>query len=78
MRHQAEADALGEISGHYHPKTHIDVRGRRLSGACFVHDERRVVLPAFGTYTAACISRAKRSARSSPRASASISYCAVD
>jgi uncharacterized protein len=51
LRHQAEADALGEVSGHYHPKSHIDVRGRRLSGTCFIHDERRVVLPAFGAYT---------------------------
>ena len=51
LRHQAEADAIGEVSGHYHPKSHIDVRGRRLSGACFVHDERRIVLPAFGAYT---------------------------
>jgi hypothetical protein len=51
LRHQAEADALGEVSGHYHPKSHIDVRGRRLSGACFIHDERRIVLPAFGAYT---------------------------
>jgi len=51
MRHQAEADAIGEISGHYHPKSHIDVRGRRLSGACFIHDERRIVLPAFGAYS---------------------------
>jgi uncharacterized protein len=51
MRHQAETDAVGEISGHYHPKSHVDVRGRRLSGACFIHDERRIVLPAFGAYT---------------------------
>jgi uncharacterized protein len=51
LRHQAETDAVGEVSGHYHPKSHVDVRGRRLSGACFVHDERRIVLPAFGAYT---------------------------
>jgi len=51
MRHQAEPDALGEVSGHYHPKSHIDVRGQRLSGACFIHDERRILLPAFGAYT---------------------------
>ncbi|HWE71818.1 MAG TPA: ligase-associated DNA damage response endonuclease PdeM [Stellaceae bacterium] len=51
LRHQAESDAIGEVSGHYHPKSHIDVRGRRLSGACFIHDERRIVLPAFGAYT---------------------------
>jgi hypothetical protein len=51
LRHQAEANAIGEVSGHYHPKSHVDVRGRRLSGACFIHDERRIVLPAFGAYT---------------------------
>jgi hypothetical protein len=51
LRHQAEADGVGEVSGHYHPKSHVDVRGRRLSGACFIHDERRIVLPAFGAYT---------------------------
>ncbi|HEX3973834.1 MAG TPA: ligase-associated DNA damage response endonuclease PdeM [Stellaceae bacterium] len=51
LRHQAESEAIGEISGHYHPKSHIDVRGQRLSGACFIHDERRIVLPAFGAYT---------------------------
>lgn len=51
LRHQAEADAIGEVSGHFHPKSHVDVRGRRLSGACFIHDERRIVLPAFGAYT---------------------------
>jgi DNA ligase-associated metallophosphoesterase len=51
LRHQAGADPRGEISGHYHPKAHIDVLGRRLSGACFIHDEQRLVLPAFGAYT---------------------------
>ncbi len=51
LRHEAETGAVGEISGHFHPKAHIDVRGRRLAGACFVHDARRVVLPAFGAYT---------------------------
>lgn len=51
LRHQAETNPAGEISGHFHPKSHIHVRGRRLSGGCFIHDERRVVLPAFGAYT---------------------------
>ncbi len=46
----AAATAPGEISGHYHPKASLDVRGRRLSGRCFVTDERRLVLPAFGAY----------------------------
>jgi uncharacterized protein len=42
--------AAGEVSGHYHPKASIDVRGRRLSGRCFVVDEQRLMLPAFGAY----------------------------
>lgn len=51
FRHIASmAAAPGEISGHYHPKASIDVRGRRLSGRCFVMDEHRLVLPAFGAY----------------------------
>ena len=51
MWHQAGPEAFGEVSGHYHPKSHIDVRGHRLRGACFIHDDRRIVLPAFGAYT---------------------------
>jgi DNA ligase-associated metallophosphoesterase len=51
LRHEALPVAVsGEISGHYHPKASIDVRGRRVSGRCMVWDERRLVLPAFGAY----------------------------
>ena len=51
FRHIAEPlFAAGEISGHYHPKASIDLRGRRLSGRCFVLDEHRLMLPAFGAY----------------------------
>jgi DNA ligase-associated metallophosphoesterase len=46
----APATAPGEVSGHYHPKASLLVRGRRLSGRCFAHDDRRLVLPAFGAY----------------------------
>jgi len=42
--------AASEVSGHYHPKASVHVRGRRLSGRCFVHDQQRLVLPAFGAY----------------------------
>jgi uncharacterized protein len=52
FRHIARADAApGEISGHYHPQAAIRVRGRRLNGPCFIHDARRLVMPAFGAYT---------------------------
>jgi DNA ligase-associated metallophosphoesterase len=52
FRHQAApVPARGEISGHYHPKIGITMRGRHVSGRCFLHDGRRLILPAFGTYT---------------------------
>jgi uncharacterized protein len=52
LRHIARADAVpGEVSGHYHPQSAIRVRGRRLGGPCFIHDARRLVMPAFGAYT---------------------------
>ncbi|GHC56833.1 ligase-associated DNA damage response endonuclease PdeM [Neogemmobacter tilapiae] len=47
FRHQAESRSAAEISGHYHPK-------QRLAGTarpCFLLDEKRVILPAYGTYT---------------------------
>jgi DNA ligase-associated metallophosphoesterase len=50
FRHQADGDARGEVSGHFHPKATLSLRGRRLSARCFVTDGRRLVLPAFGAY----------------------------
>ena len=50
LRHAARPGAAGEVSGHYHPKAAVRVRGRRLAGRCFVGDGRRLVLPAFGAY----------------------------
>jgi uncharacterized protein len=51
FRHIADPDATGEVSGHFHPKTSVTVKGRTVSRPCFLLDDRRVVLPAFGTYT---------------------------
>lgn len=51
FRHIAQPDAEGEISGHYHPKGRISAKGRGISRPCFVCDEKRIILPAFGTYT---------------------------
>lgn len=50
FRHIAAFGAEGEISGHFHPKIRIPVRGRRLSRPCFLMDTKRIILPAFGTY----------------------------
>lgn len=52
FRHEAQdTGASGEISGHYHPVARLRVKGRTVSGRCFVHDGRRLILPAFGAYT---------------------------
>lgn len=39
--------APGEVSGHYHPKARLRGTARR----CFLKDETRLILPAYGTYT---------------------------
>ena len=42
-----------EICGHLHPGCAVTQRGRRVAGKCFVADERRLIMPAFGAYTGA-------------------------
>ncbi len=52
FRHEAEkAGKSGEVSGHFHPKACIRVSTGSTSTRCFIFDRRRVILPAFGTYT---------------------------
>ncbi len=51
FRHEAKSGAYGEISGHYHPKAQLSLRGRGISRPCFLIDMQRVILPAFGTFT---------------------------
>jgi DNA ligase-associated metallophosphoesterase len=41
----------GEVSGHFHPVAALRVRGHRVGGRCFVGDGRRLILPAFGSFT---------------------------
>jgi DNA ligase-associated metallophosphoesterase len=50
FRHIA-TEASAEVSGHYHPKARITVRGRVLSRPCFLLDADRLILPAYGAYT---------------------------
>jgi hypothetical protein len=51
FRHAAAAGAApGEVSGHYHPKLRLAAGGRAITRACFLHDARRLILPAFGAY----------------------------
>jgi len=46
-----EAKISGLICGHYHPKARLSLQLRRLSGRCFIQDESRMILPAFGVFT---------------------------
>ncbi len=51
FRHQARNGAVGELSGHFHPKASVSTRVRRITARCFVGDGQRLILPAFGAYT---------------------------
>ncbi|WP_163849831.1 ligase-associated DNA damage response endonuclease PdeM [Pseudooceanicola aestuarii] len=51
FRHIANPAETAEVSGHYHPKAGLRRRGAGPARACFLHDDTRLILPAFGTYT---------------------------
>jgi len=52
LRHQADAtDPRPEISGHFHPKLRLSLRGRHVSRRCFVGSETKLILPALGALT---------------------------
>ena len=51
FRHIPRSSGSGEVSGHYHPKATVSVRGRRISRPAFLVDSDRVIMPAYGTYT---------------------------
>ncbi|MCV3272883.1 ligase-associated DNA damage response endonuclease PdeM [Roseobacter sinensis] len=51
FRHIASAEATGEVSGHYHPKAGLHARGRTITRPAFLFDSKRLILPAYGTYT---------------------------
>ncbi|GAB5448810.1 ligase-associated DNA damage response endonuclease PdeM [Gymnodinialimonas sp.] len=51
FRHIAQPTAPGEISGHYHPKARVRLKGRTITRRCILVDDMRMILPAYGTYT---------------------------
>ena len=55
LRHQPKALAAeeNEISGHLHPAAAVHARGHRIRCRCFIADGRRLIMPAFGSYTGA-------------------------
>ena len=52
LRHEAEpGDPRPELSGHFHPKLRINLRGRQVARRCFVATASKLILPAFGALT---------------------------
>jgi len=52
LRHRAESHAsVPELSGHFHPRLRVRLRGRSVSRPCFVRCQGRLILPAFGSLT---------------------------
>ncbi len=52
LRHEADpADTRPEMSGHFHPKLRVRVRGRQVARRCYVLSATKLVLPAFGSLT---------------------------
>lgn len=52
LRHEAVADdPHPEISGHFHPKLRLSLRGRHVSRRCFVGSATKLILPALGALT---------------------------
>ena len=52
LRHEAEpGEARPELSGHFHPKLRVNIRGRNVARRCFVATASKLILPAFGALT---------------------------
>jgi DNA ligase-associated metallophosphoesterase len=52
LRHEAiPRDPRPELSGHFHPKLRMNLRGRRVARRCFVASGTKLILPAFGALT---------------------------
>jgi DNA ligase-associated metallophosphoesterase len=52
LRHEAQSDdPRPELSGHWHPKLRLQVRGKNVARRCFVASPSKLILPAFGALT---------------------------
>jgi uncharacterized protein len=52
LRHEADPrDPRPELSGHFHPKLRLTLRGRNVARRCFVGTRTKLILPAFGALT---------------------------
>jgi DNA ligase-associated metallophosphoesterase len=52
LRHEAvEQDPRPEMSGHFHPKLRLSLKGRSVSRRCFVASQSKLIMPAYGALT---------------------------
>ena len=51
FRHEHQNLATNEISGHYHPKAYLKLQGKKVTRPCFIHDDKKLIMPAFGAFT---------------------------
>ncbi len=52
LRHEADpGDMAPELSGHFHPKVAVHIRGRRIVRRCFAVSATKMILPAYGAFT---------------------------
>ncbi len=52
LRHEADpAEPQPELSGHFHPKLRLTLKGRHVARRCFVASATKLILPAFGAFT---------------------------
>ena len=52
LRHEAKGNEVRpEMSGHFHPKFRMSLRGRNVSRRCFVASATKLILPAYGSLT---------------------------
>lgn len=51
LRHEADPDdPTPELSGHFHPKIVVAIRGRRIVRRCFAMSATKLILPAYGAF----------------------------
>ena len=51
LSHEPQRGANGLVAGHLHPAAHVYFQGRSTRRPCFVHDNRLLILPAYGAST---------------------------
>lgn len=49
--HEPADSHHAQIFGHFHPKMTKTVARQRMTGRCFMYDQKKMVMPSFGAYT---------------------------